>query len=204
MDPPEVVTTPDDYACIGQEITEKLQVIPQSYQLHRTIRRKYKHKTDRSLAPIVAPAPVSLIDNSYASVSLLTDIILKKYVDHFPLYRQERILQERFRIHLSRKTICDWVGIVSDWLKPIYNHMRRTLQAAEYLQIDETPIQYLSEEAKGTSQQSYLWVYHHPGSDVFYEWHRSRSAECLKTMLEGFSGPVQCDEAYLKLSKECL
>lgn len=57
-----------------------------------------------------------------------------------PLHRQEQILKTRHGIDLSRKTMCDWVGVVADWLTPIYNHIREELRASAYLQVDETPV----------------------------------------------------------------
>jgi transposase len=82
IDPEEVKQEPDAYEHIGEEITHELDIVPHPYIHRRFIRRKYKSKTDRNLAPIVAPAPPRLIENSIASVGLLVDMILKKYVDH--------------------------------------------------------------------------------------------------------------------------
>jgi len=134
---------------------------------------------------------------------LLTDIVLKKYVDHLPLHRQEQILRTRYGIELSRKTMCDWVRVVADWLTPIYNHIREDLRRSGYLQVDETPVRYCGEEGGG-SRQGYLWVFHRPGRDVLYEWYTSRAAACLDGMLRDFRGTVQCDGygAYSSYVKE--
>jgi len=188
--PAEVEKDPQSYKCIGEEITEELDVDPARYYKRRIIRRKYVSKVDVEQAPIIAPLKPRLIEGGYASVGLLTDIILKKYVDHLPLYRQERILRTRHGIELSRKTMCDWVGKVADWLSPIYRQMRSALTSSGYLQIDETPVRYCRDDGGG---QGYLWAYHHPGADVLFEWHTSRSAECLNKMLGEFAGTVQSD-----------
>lgn len=188
--PEEVENNPEAYKCVGEEVTEELDVDPARYFRRRIIRRKYVSIKNREQAPVIAPLKPRLIEGGYASAGLLTDIILKKYVDHLPLYRQERILRDRHGIDLSRKTMCDWVGKTADWLTPIYNHIQKELAAGKYLQVDETPIKYCSDGGGG---KGYLWVYHHPGSDVLFEWHTSRASECLEKMLGEFSGTVQSD-----------
>jgi len=192
IDPAAVKQDPGGYQCIGEEVTEELDVVPTRYFRRRIIRRKYKSKVNREQPPLIAPLPARVIEGSYASAGLLTDIILKKYADHLPLHRQEQILRTRYGIYLSRKTMCDWVRVVAEWLKPLYNHIREDLRASAYLQVDETPVRYCLAEGGG-SRKGYLWLFHHPGADVLYEWHTSRAAECLDAMLEDFSGTVQCD-----------
>jgi len=192
IDPEAVKQDPSAYQCIGEEVTEELDVVPTRYFRRRIIRRKYKSKVNRELPPVLAPLPPRLIEGGYASAGLLTDIILKKYVDHLPLYRQEQILSTRYGIELSRKTMCDWVRVAADWLMPIYDHIREELRKSGYLQIDETPVRYCGEEGSGSSQ-GYLWVFNRPGKEVLYEWHTSRAAACLDDMLKDFRGTVQCD-----------
>ncbi|MFH0908414.1 MAG: IS66 family transposase [bacterium] len=198
IDPEEVTRNPEAYECIGEEVTRELDVVPHPYILRLIKRRKFKSKTDRSRPPLLAPAPPRLIEGSCASPGLLTDILLKKYVDHLPLFRQSQILKTRYGIELSHKTLCDWAGIVAGWFKPIYNLMGKELQQSDYLQVDESPVRYLFAKGGG-SGMGYLWVFHHPatagrpGGDVLYEWHTGRGADCLERMLDDFRGPVQCD-----------
>lgn len=190
--PAEVESNPQAYKCIGEEITEELDVDPVRYFKRRIIRRKYVKCGHPEQAPVIAPLKPRLIEGGYASVGLLTDIVLKKYADHLPLYRQERILKTRYGIELSRKTMCDWIGKVADWLAPIYRQVGDDLTGSGYLQIDETPVRYCRDDGGG-SGQGYLWAYHHPGADVLFEWHTGRGAGCLEKMLEDFSGTVQSD-----------
>lgn len=192
IDPEEVKQAPQDYVQIGEEITREFDVVPPKYYCRRFIRRKYKTKADRTQPPILAALPPRLIEGGYAGPGLLADIIVKKYVDHLPLHRQERILQTRYGIDLSRKTMSDWVFKVADWLKPIYNHIYDELREGGYLQIDETPVRYCQAEGGG-SAQGYFWVYHRPGTGVLYEWHTGRGSDCLRRMLDGFSGTIQSD-----------
>jgi transposase len=193
IDPEEVKARPEAYRLIGEEVTEELDVNPARYFRRRIIRRKYAAKEDRTRPPVIAPAAPRLIEGGYASPGLLADIVVKKYVDHLPLYRQEQILQSRYGIELSRKTMCDWVGIVADWLKPICEHIRTDLRSCGYLQVDETPVRYCRAK-EGGSKLGYFWVYHHPGSpQVLYEWHTSRAAKCLEKMCGTFKGTLQSD-----------
>jgi len=192
IDPEEVKKAPQDYKLIGEEITPEFDVILPQYYCRRYIRRRYVSILNRNQAPIIADLPARLIEGGYAGPGLLTDIILKKYADHLPLYRQEKILKSRFGVEIPRKTMCDWVWKVADWLKPIYNHIYDELRKGGYLQIDETPVRYCQAEGGG-SAQGYFWVYHRPGVGVLYEWHTSRGADCLKAMLDGFQGTLQTD-----------
>ena len=175
--------------------------MPTHYFRRRIIRRKFTSKVNRAQPPLIAPLAPRVVPGGYASAGLLTDIVLKKYVDHLPLHRQEQILKTRHGIALSRKTLCDWVRVVADWLKPIYNHIREDLRQSAYLQVDETPIRYCEQTGGG---QGYLWTYNRPGGDVLYEWHTSRAASCLDEMLRDFSGTIQCDgySAYASYARQ--
>jgi len=192
IDPEDVQRDPNAYRQIGQEVTEEFDVIPTKYLRRLIIRRKFVPKADRTAAPVLAPLPPRLIPGSVATPGLLTDILLKKYVDHLPLYRQEQILRTRYGVELSRQTMSEWVRIVADWLTPIYQHIREDLQKGAYLQIDETPVRYCQAEGGG-SAQGYFWVYHRPGGNVLYEWHTGRGAACLEETLNAFRGTIQTD-----------
>lgn len=192
IDPEEVLAHPEAYRQIGEEITQEIDVVLPKYFRRRFIRRKYVSKLERELAPVIAPLPPRLIEGGYAGPGLLADIGTKKYLEHLPLYRQEQILKLRYGIEISRKTMCDWMGQVAWWLKPIYEHIGNELRRGRYLQIDETPVRYCQAEGGG-SRQGYLWVYHRPGGGVLYEWHTGRGADCLEKMLDGFGGTMQTD-----------
>jgi len=192
IDPEAVQLNPTAYRCIGAEVTEELDVTPTRYFRRRIIRRKFTSTVNRALPPIVAPLAPRLVEGGFASPGLVTDILLKKYVDHLPLYRQELILRTRHGIELPRQTLCEWVRMGADWLRPIYQHIRDALKQCGYLQVDETPIRYCGDDAGG-SRQGYFWVYNQPGGEVLFEWHTSRGGGCLDGMLQKFRGKVQSD-----------
>ena len=188
--PEEVQANPEEYYRIGEEETVKLDVKPMSFKKVVTVRPKYVKK-NHSSAPVIAPAPKQLISGSFASESLLTRIIIGKYVDHLPLYRQEQIFA-RHGIHLSRKTMSNWMWRIGDWLRTIYDELGNELLLEKYLQIDETPVCYL-DPGNGKTRKGYLWVFHAPGKGVYIQWYPSRKAECLKDMLNEFDGTIQND-----------
>jgi transposase len=192
IEPKMVLENPEAYVRIGEDVLEELDITPTRYFKRRIVRPKYIKKAGRALPPVQAPAPKRLIENSFASVGLLVQILLGKYADHLPLYRQEQIFKIRYGIDLTRKTMADWVMKIANWLSGIYEEMKHELRNNQYLQVDETPIRYLN-PGMGKCLRGFLWAYHAPGKGVLFEWHRGRRGECLENMLDSFRGHVQTD-----------
>jgi transposase len=193
IDPEPVKAQPQDWRCIGREVSEQLDYEPGRFLKRRVIRNKYVHKTEVDLAPIIAALPERLLDKSLPAPGLLAHIVVAKYCDHLPLYRQEQIYQQRHKVNLPRQSLTRWVELVSDWLKPIYEHIRAGVMGGGYVQVDETPVDYL-EPGNGKTRQGYLWTCSRPGGDVFYRWETSRAAVCLHNIIPvDFNGTVQCD-----------
>ena len=150
-------------------------------------------RTESHLAPVIAPLPPSLQERCLAAPGLLAQIIVAKYCDHLPLYRQEQIFARRHGVHLPRQSLVRWVELVAGWLRPIYEQMRTGVMAGGYVQVDETPVDYLC-PGHGQTRQGYLWTCSRPGGDVIYEWHTSRAAACLDNIIPvNFRGTLQCD-----------
>jgi len=141
IDPEPVKQKPEAWRCIGQEISEQLDYEPARFLRRRTIRRKYVHRKDLDAVPVIAPLPERLLDRSLPAPGLLAHILVGKYCDHLPLYRQEQIFRQRHRVHLPRQTLARWVELASEWLKPIYEQIRTGVMAGGYVQMDETPIE---------------------------------------------------------------
>ncbi|HWN96570.1 MAG TPA: IS66 family transposase [Methylomirabilota bacterium] len=193
IDPEPVLTTPQEWRLIGQEVSEQLDYEPARFLRRRTIRRKYVHTSDPDRPPIMAPLPEKLQERGVAGPGLLAHIVVSKYCDHLPLYRQEQIFAQRHKINLPRQSLARWMELCADWLQPIYEHIRTGVLAGGYVQADETPIEYLA-PGNGQTKQGYLWTCSRPGGDVFYRWETSRAAECLGHLLgQEFNGLVQCD-----------
>jgi len=187
IDPEPALVAPQEWRWIGQEVSEQLDYEPARFLRRRLIRRKYVHMSDPDRAPIIAPLPEKLQERGVAGPGLLAHILVSKYCDHLPLYRQEQIFAQRHKIHLPRQTLTRWIELCAEWLQPIYEHIRTGVQA------DETPIEYLA-PGNGQTKQGYLWTCSRPGGDVFYRWETSRAATCLVNVLgREFQGVVQCD-----------
>ncbi len=157
------------------------------------MRRTYVHRTEQGSAPVTAPLLPCLQERGLAAPGLLAHVLVSKYCDHLPLYRQEQIYAQRHGLNLPRQTLARWVELAADWLTPIYEQIRIGVMADGYVQIDETPVKYL-EPGYGKAKQGYLWTVCRPGKDVFYWWNTSRAAACLDAIVPAdFKGTVQCD-----------
>jgi transposase len=193
IEPEPVKTAPEQWRCIGQEVSEQLDYEPARFLRRRLIRKKYVHRVELDLAPVIAPLPERLLDRSLPSPGLLAHILVSKYCDHSPLYRQEQIYAQRHGVQLHRQTLARWVALAADWLQPIYKQIRTGVMAGGYVQLDETPIDYL-EPGHGRTRQGYFWTGSRPGGDVFFHWETSRATACLDTVIPAnFTGTIQCD-----------
>jgi transposase len=193
IEPEEVIAQPEAFRCIGEEVSETLDYRPAKFFRHQIIRRKFVSRKAPQLPPVIAPLPESLQERCIAAPGLLAQITISKYCDHLPLYRQEQIYWNRHEVWLPRQSMARWMGLVSEWLKPIYSEMKSQMMSGPYIQVDETPIRYL-DPGNGKTGQGYLWVAHRPGGDVVYEWHTSRGASCLEQLIPiDFTGTLQCD-----------
>ncbi len=204
--PEEAKANPEKWRLIGEEVTEELDLLPARFIKRRIIRKKYVSIERPKEAPVVEPMPSRVIDKGIPGVGLLVHILLSKYVDHLPLYRQEKIFRERYDVRLPRQSMLDWVQKVAEWLKPIYNYMRQQLFEGGYVQADETPIRYLEPDVgkQGGSRQGYMWVYGRPGAEVLFDWQRGRGVSCLESFLNGYEGLLQTDgyAAYPSFARE--
>ena len=193
IEPREVIDEPEQWRLIGQEVSEQLDYEPARFLRRRIIRKKYVHVSDPDRAPILAALPEKLLERGVAGPGLLAHILVSKYADHLPLYRQEQIFAQRHKINLPRVTLARWVELCADWLQPIYEQIRTGVMAGGYAQIDETPVAYLA-PGHGQTKQGYLWTACRPGGDVFYRWETSRAAECLERLVpRDFKGVLQSD-----------
>ena len=193
IEPEPVKVAPEQWRCIGQEVSEQLDYEPGRFLRRRTIRKKYVHRVRLEAAPVIAPLPARLQDRSLPAPGLLAHILVAKYCDHLPLYRQEQIFAWRHQVHLPRQTLARWVALAADWLQTIYEQIRTGVMAGGYVQVDETPVNYL-EPGHGRTKQGYFWTAGCPKGDVFFRWETSRATACLDQVVPPtFTGTVQSD-----------
>ena len=193
LDPEEVKACPEQWKCIGEEVTEQLDYTPGSFTRLRIVRRKYVHRENRHEPPLIAPLLPSLQERCLASPSLLAHAFVSRYRDHLPWYRLENIYAG-LGVSISRQTLGNWSGMAADAVQLVIKEIRQSVFADGYVQLDETPVEYLS-PGSGQTKTGYLWVAHSPQrAEVFFQWHASRATACLESLVpRDFSGIIQCD-----------
>jgi hypothetical protein len=145
---------------------------------------------------LTAPKPAQPIPRSFASASLLAYIIIAKFMDSLPLYRQEMIFK-RLTIDLSRATLSNWVLKSAELLTPFYDRLREYLIRQTILQADETTLNVI-QDGRETQAKSYMWLYQSGGHEiacpiVLYEYQATRAGSHAVSFLQGFTGYLQVD-----------
>lgn len=140
---------------IGEDITEKLDVEPTRFFVHRHIRPQYACRPCETIA--ATPIPPAVIDGGMAAVGLLVWVVTGKYLDHLLLYRLEQIAA-RSGVVLSRSTLAEWVGRIGVSLQPLADRLRALLLERGVLHADETPVAQL-DPGSGKTKRAYLWAY---------------------------------------------
>jgi transposase len=178
---------------IGEEITETLAYRPARLVVLRRVRPKYVDPRDETRGVIIAELPARAIDKGLAEPSLLAHVVVEKYIDHLPLYRQvQRFTREG--ITLSESTLGDWVAASAELLGPLYQALKQQVLSSGYLQADETPIQVQDDEKQGKTHRGYYWVYHAPlGGLVVMDYQPGRGRDGPKAFLGGYAGALQSD-----------
>ncbi len=202
--PEAVQHDPDLYEKIGEERTFEVDVVPPRLFKREIIRPKYRHRLDRNRAPLVAPAPARPVPGGYASAGLLAWIAIAKYIDHLPLFRQQKMLA-RWGAQIPRQSMVEWIRITAGWLEPLVRRMHRGLLASGYVQADETPVRCNDpDEPHGGTSQGWFWALSRPDGDAVFFWRLSRRHAELDTLLDGYQGLLQSDgyEAYASFSRE--
>ena len=173
----------DQLELIGQEVTEQLDYEPARLIKRRSIRLKFRNKTARQQAPLVAPAPASPLPGGIPTFSLTAHLIVSKYADHLPLYRQQSILQ-RLGLHAPRDTLNHWTLQSLELLQPIAEAIHQECLSQSYLQIDESPIKELA-PGTGKTRTGYVWAFNDPcpQGSVSYRWQNGRSRKNFEQTL---------------------
>ena len=186
---------------IGEERTEKLHFEPAKLWVEVIVRLKYGCECegvdgdDDDGAVRLAPGPVQLIPKSFATASLVSHILISKFCDALPFYRQEKQF-ERLGIDLGRATMCNWAMKIFDQCRIFEELLREELHSGFLILIDETPFQVICEEGRGAKTKSYMWVARGGPPDkpvVFFHYSPTRSSDVAREVLRGFKGYVGTD-----------
>ncbi len=200
----EFVHEPESTECCGQPMTrmgeetsEKLDYQPGVFTVHRHVRGKWVCACCSTLKQ--QPVDAHIIDKGLATTGLLAHVLVAKYADHLPLYRQEAIYA-RAGVPLSRSTLAQWVGSCGVQLQPLVNALRQAVLGQRVLHADETPVQMLkpSSQKDGKTHRAYLWAYtpsqHESLKAVVYDFCESRAGSHAKAFLEGWRGTLVVDD----------
>ena len=186
---------------IGEEISEKLHVIPPRIWVERIIRFKYacgncEGTADEDVPAVkIAPPEPSIIPKGIVTPGLLAFLMVNKYVDHLPFYRQEKRF-ERMGARISRQNMSNWQKKAFEVLLPLFELLKIHIKSGPVLQMDETTVQVLNEPGRDNGQKSYMWLARGgpPGQPaVYYEYHPTRASEHAKNFLTDFEGYLQTD-----------
>ena len=181
----------DDMVKIGEEVTELLAITPQKFFVKRIVRPKYAKANKEGVT--IAELPSRPIQGGVVDVSLLVMLLLDKYVDHMPLYRQLK-KYERLGVKLSDSTVGNWVAESIKLLEYLHEELVERVKKSKYLQADETPIKVLDKDKKGTTHRGYYWVYHDVENGlVLYEYDPSRGQSAPTNFLMDYRGYLQTD-----------
>ncbi|HEY7550711.1 MAG TPA: IS66 family transposase [Hyphomicrobiaceae bacterium] len=210
----EVVIEPESKVCpccggelhvIGEDTSKRLDKVPAKVTVLVTRRPKYACRTcektgaDEVAGIIQAPAPARLIEGGLPTEALVADVVVSKYADHLPLYRQSQILA-RHGVRIERSTLAQWVGAAAAELAPLTDHLLQQLKASPKLFCDETRCPVL-DPGRGKTKTGYLWAIARDdrpwsGSDppaVVYAYAPGRGAKHAVKLLDGFNGVLQVD-----------
>jgi len=202
----EEIIAPDNIMCdcgcerhvIGEDVSERLDIIPSQFRVLVTRRPKYACR-DCESGSVQAPAKPHLIEGGMPTEATLATIVINKHADHLPLFRQSGIFA-RQGVHLDRSTLAAWLGRVAHELTPVYECLKVDLKTSTKLFMDETTAPVL-DPGRGKTKMGYLWALARddrpwggsapPG--VAFTYAPSRAGKHAVEILQGFDGVLQVD-----------
>ena len=181
----------------GEDVSEQLERIPATYKVIQHVRAKFACGACEQV--VQATAPARPIDQGLPGPVLLAHVLVSKYGDHLPLYRQSEIYS-REGVDLGRSTLAGWVGAASELLAPLVDQIRRHVLAGSKIHADDTPVPVLA-PGNGKTKTARLWTYvrdDRPAGDtiapaVWLAYSQDRKGEHPRQHLNGFRGALQAD-----------
>lgn len=177
---------------IGEEITEVLEYNPANIYVRRIVRPKYA--TAKNTGVVIADLPSLPLPRFNAGAGILAYIMVSKFIDHLPFYRQIQIFK-RQQLQISSSTMNDWFAATCKLLEPLYQELwKQIINNSNYLQADESPIGVQDSHKKGALHNGYMWLFRDPEiNSVLFVYNIGRSREAPENVLENFSGTLQTD-----------
>ena len=181
-------------ARVGEDVSERLDVIPAEFFVHRHIRGKWACRCCQTL--MQEPVDPQIIDKGVPTAGLVAHTMIGHFIDHLPYYRLEQI-NARSKVVTPRSTLASWSGAGGAALGPLYDAHRTFILGARVLHADETPVALLDPGA-GKTRKAYVWAYARGAFDpvpgVVYDFCISRAARHAVTFLDGWNGTLTCDD----------
>ena len=182
---------------VGEDITEILDYVPGHFKVIRHVRPSLSCRSCESM--VQRPMPSLPVERGMPSAHLLAHVLVSKYADHLPLYRQSGIYA-RDGMELPRSLLANWVGKCSSLMQPLIDAIERHVLAGSYLHADDTPVPVL-DPGRGKTRQGRLWIYlrdERPhGSDIppaaLYRYSPDRKGLHPQTVLKDFTGHLHAD-----------
>jgi transposase len=183
---------PEGSKCIGEEVTELLEFSPGRFYVRRIVRKKYALAKYAGI--VIGELPSLPLPKSNAGASLLAHLLVSKYQDHLPFYRQIEMFK-RQGISLAQGTVNGWFKASVDLLEPLYETLKKEVLSSDYLQIDETTIPVMDKDRPGATKKGYHWIIRAPEMRKLYFHYDegSRAQRVAIDILKDFKGAVQSD-----------
>ena len=179
---------------VGEDVSERLDIVPAQFFVHRHIRGKWACKCCQIL--VQEPVEPQIIDSGIPTSGLVAHTLVSRFVDHLPYYRQEAI-NARSRVHTPRSSLAAWSGRGGAALQPLFDVHREFVLGSQVLHADETPVDRLDPGA-GKTKKAYVWAYARGGFDaspgVAYDFCVGRGAKYPTAFLQGWTGTLVRDE----------
>ena len=179
---------------VGEDVSERLDIVPAQFFVHRHIRGKWACKCCQIL--VQEPVEPQIIDSGIPTSGLVAHTLVSRFVDHLPYYRQEAI-NARSRVHTPRSSLAAWSGRGGAALQPLFDVHREFVLGSQVLHADETPVDMLDPGA-GKTKKAYVWAYARGGFDaspgVAYDFCVGRGAKYPTAFLQGWTGTLVRDE----------
>jgi transposase len=179
---------------VGEDVAEKLDYVPGVFSVHRHVRGKWACACCQNL--VQAPVEPHVIDKGIPTPGLLAQVLVNKFADHLPLYRQEAIFG-RAGVAIPRSTLAQWVGSCGVELQPLVDALKQDILMRSVIHADETPVQMLK-PGHGKTHRAYLWAYaagaHEDMKAVVYDFCESRAGANAKAFLDEWRGSLVVDD----------
>lgn len=177
---------------IGEEVSERLDYTPAVVKVIETVRPKYACKKHEEAGVLTAEPPIHPIKKGMATAGLLSHVLVSKYKDHLPLYRQSRIFA-RHGAEIPESTMCDWVRQAAEMLQPIVSAMRTSVLESDVVQTDDTPVLVIDRKHQQGRRRGFLWAYVGDRAEVAFDFTPGRSRAGPMAFLDGYCGTLQAD-----------